>query len=65
VALVNFAAVADVVEIYASEFCVKFIEDAVITHAQFEFLTALQSLVRESVQPGTHFIHLALDGDTD
>ena len=43
-----------------AEFRVEFEEHAVIAHAQFEFRSALQTLMRKRLQPGAHFIHLSL-----
>ena len=63
--LVNLAAVADVVEINPSQLHIEFIKHAVIAHAQLEFSTALQSLMREIFQPRAHLINLALHGFTN
>ena len=41
--LVNFAAVADVMEMDEAEFRIKFVDYAIIIHAEFEFHPALQS----------------------
>ena len=62
---VNLAAVADVVEINPSKFHIKFVKHPVVANAQFEFRTALKSLVLEIFQPCAHFINLALHGFTD
>ncbi len=48
--VVDVAAVADVVEIDASEFHVKFVKHAVIADAQFELGAALKTLVGKGIQ---------------
>ena len=63
--LVNLAAVADIVEINPSKLHIEFVKHPVIAHAQFEFRSALQSLVLEIFQSRTHFINLVLHGFTD
>ncbi len=61
-ALVEVAAVADVVEIDASEFHVEFVQHSVVAYAKFEFGAALQTLVGKGIQSCAQLIHLALDG---
>jgi hypothetical protein len=46
---VDFAPVTNVMKIDAPELGVEFVEHAVIAHAQFEFGSPLQALVRESL----------------
>ena len=57
---VYLTAVADMVEINSSKFHIKFVKHPVVTNAQFEFRTALKSLVLEIFQPCAHFINLVL-----
>jgi hypothetical protein len=57
---VNLAPVADVVEINAAKLHIEFVKHAVVAGAEFEFRTALQPFVRESFQPRSQFINLAL-----
>ena len=65
VALVNFPAVAEVVEVNAAEAHIEFVKHPEITSSQLEFGAAVKSFVRETCQPCAHFIHLALDGVTN
>ena len=60
--LVDFTAVADVMEINAAKLRVELIKHPVIADAQFEFRTALQSLMWERLQSCAHFIHLPFHG---
>ena len=63
--LVNFTSVADVMKKDATEPHVKFVNYAIITHAQFAFRPALQSLVWEGLQARAHFIYFALHSFAD
>jgi hypothetical protein len=49
-------------EIKATEFRIELVEYAVIAGAQFEFRTALQSLMWERLLSCAHFIHLPFHG---
>jgi hypothetical protein len=51
---VNFPPVAVVTEIDTPENCVEFVKRSVIADAKFEFRTALEALVRESLQTRAH-----------
>lgn len=48
-------------QINAALFYIKLIKNAVVADTQFKFRPALQSVVRETLQPRTHFIHLAVN----
>lgn len=56
---VNFAPVADVMQIDPAKFYVKLVKHAVIANAEFEFRTALQPFVRKIFQSQYHFINPA------
>ena len=45
--LIDFAAVADVMEMNAAQLYIKLVEHPVVADAQFEFRAALQTLARE------------------
>ena len=57
---VNFSTIADVVEIKAAEFRVELVKHTVISDTQFEFQSALQSLVRERFQSHAQLIYFPL-----
>lgn len=52
-------------EINSSKLRVKFIKHTIIADAEFEFGTALESLVREIFQSHSHLINFALHRFTD
>ena len=52
-------------QIDAAKFHIEFVEHAVIANAQFEFGSALQSLVRKGFQSCANFIHFMLRGFAD
>ena len=58
--LVDFAAVADIMEINATLLHIELVEHTVIADAQFEFRAALQALVCKRLQSRAHFIHFPL-----
>ena len=62
---VDFAAVADVVEVETALIQIKLVQHPVIADAQLVFGTTGQALVGKRGQSGSHFIYLALDIFTD
>ena len=56
---------AHVVQINAALLNVQFVEHTVIAHSQFEFGSALESLVREISELGSHLVDFALDSIPD
>ena len=63
--LVNFTAVADVMQINPAEFQIEFVEHTVVANAEFEFRPPLQPFVRKIFQPRSHLVNLALNGFAD
>jgi hypothetical protein len=52
---------AHVVQINAALLKVEFVQHTVIAHSQFEFGSALESLVREISELGSHLVDFSLD----
>ena len=52
-------------QIYATLLYIEFIKDTVIADSKLKFGAALQSLMRETVQPRAHLIHLSFNRVAD
>ena len=64
-ALVNFAAVADIVEVEPASLSIELVKHAVITDAQSALGTSGPAMVRIGAESHAHFVHLPLDGFPD
>ena len=64
-ALVDFAAVADVVEVEPASLRIELVKPAVIANAQSALGTSGQPMVRIGVKSQAHFVHFPLDGFLD
>ena len=47
-------------QINPTEFRIEFVKHTIVAYAEFEFRTALQSFMREFLQPQAHLINFAL-----